>query len=272
MVFRSLQIGFVAFISLFLLTSGGISVVIAQSEGFANIAYPIDVLNGGNTVAEGSIITLKSNGYTLASLEGDDDIVGVINNNPAVFYEQETTKNTYLVGGGVSYVLVNTTNGPIKNGDYITSSTKAGVGVKALIGGKVVGRALEGYAGNKTGKILAEIKPERVEISTYEANISGFGEKINVGSTTLRLFNIANVFALKEPSRAFRYLLAILIALISIIFGFAVFGRVVIRGVDGMSRNPLAAKLIILSVVINLVLTVIVSGLGIFLAFLIVVY
>ncbi len=248
------------------------SSVFAQPEGFANIAYPIEIADGGNIVMEGSIVTLKNSGYALASVEGDNDIVGVLNNNPAVFYEQENTTNIYLVSGGVSYVLVDNTNGPIRNGDYITSSVKSGVGVKAVNDGKVVGRALENYNDNKTGKILAEIKPERVEINESEINISGFGEKSNIGSTTLRLFNIANVFALKEPSRAFRYILAILIALISVIFGFTVFGRVVVKGVDGMSRNPLAARLIMVSIAINLVLTVIVSGLGIFLAFLIVVY
>ncbi len=252
---------------------GTLPQAMAQPEGFANIAHPIEILDGKNVIAEGSIISLKRSGYVPASIEADDDIVGVINNNPAVFYEQENMKNSYLVSGGVSYVLVDITNGPIKKGDYITSSTKPGVGVKATIDGKVVGKAIENYDGtNKTGKILAEIKPERVEINDYEANISGFGNKSNIGSTALRFFNIANVFALKDPSRAFRYILAILVALISIIFGFTVFGRVVVRGVEGMSRNPLAAKLIIFSIVINLILTVIISGLGILLALLIVVY
>ncbi len=257
--------------------------VTAQSYDFSNIAYPIKIntpktqVSAGTTesniIPEGSIVTLKNTGYLLAVAEYDEDMVGVVNHQPSVSYEENNPdKNAYLVTGGLSYILVSNANGPINNGDYITSSTRTGVGVKATTSGKVIGRALEDYDKSTTGRISASIKPEKFDINQNETNISGIGMKTTIGSTTLRLLNIANLFALKEPSRAFRYILAILITILSITFGFGIFGRIVVKGIDGISRNPLAGKLIMISIGVNGVLMLLVSGVGIFLAYLIVVY
>jgi F0F1-type ATP synthase membrane subunit c/vacuolar-type H+-ATPase subunit K len=51
--------------------------------------------------------------------------------------------------------------------------------------------------------------------------------------------------------------------------GFVFFGRVVARGVEAMGRNPLAGSLIAVSVVFNLILTVVIMLVGLGIAYLI---
>ncbi len=245
-----------------------------QEGVFTNIAYPVRIQNTvAKSTLDSSIITLTSAGYQLTDNANEDNIVGVADIDPAVHYETEGVEvDAYLVGSGVAYVKVSTGDGPIRKGDYITSSEEPGVGVKANIDTWVVGRALEDYDAQGVGRILVQIKPEKMALSLVNQENVRIGVKSALENTTLRIFNIANVFALKDPSRAFRYILAILIALISILFGFIMFGRIAIKGLEGMSRNPLAAKLIILSIVMNLILSIVVSGVGLSVAYLIVVY
>lgn len=55
-------------------------------------------------------------------------------------------------------VKVNTQNGAIAIGDLITTSSTAGVGMKATAPGSVIGRALEAYSGSGTGLIEVYIQ------------------------------------------------------------------------------------------------------------------
>lgn len=250
------------------------STSMAQSGGFANIAYPITIGSSTSTdIVDGSIISYQDGVFILTKREDDPDIVGVAQTSPAVYYEDKgSSVEAYLVSGGTAYVRVSGENGPIRNGDFITSSKNTGVGVKGVAASHFIGRALENYEAQGVGKILVQVNPETSIQGALEQGISGERVKSTVQNVTTRIFDVANLFTLKEPSRAFRYLLAIMIALISIIFGFIMFGRIVFKSIDGMSRNPLASKLIILSVLMNLILSIVVSGSGLLLAYIITVY
>ncbi len=54
---------------------------------------------------------------------------------------------------------VNTENGDIVAGDYITASSTPGVGMKATQAGEVIGRAMQSYSGSGTGQILIFVNP-----------------------------------------------------------------------------------------------------------------
>ncbi len=54
---------------------------------------------------------------------------------------------------------VNTENGDIVAGDYITASSTPGVGMKATAAGEVIGRAMQSYSGSGTGQILIFVNP-----------------------------------------------------------------------------------------------------------------
>lgn len=151
--------------------SGTKSLVRAQEDVFTNIAYPIHLNAPEQEIKGGSIVSLKDSGYMLAGVENDEDMIGVISEEPGVFYQGDVVdQNAYLASGGTTYILVNTTNGSILKGDHITSSESAGVGVKAIRSGKVIGRALESYDGAGVGKISANIKPEMFESQSDRAN------------------------------------------------------------------------------------------------------
>ena len=125
-------------------------VVKAESLSIANYLVIQD-----KTVKDGDIITTVEKGYALASFSYDNKLIGVVSENPSiVFGIKDATSNKYaVVNTGDVAVNVNTTNGPIKKGDAITSSSKKGVGIKATKSGYIVGIAQEDYASTNTNQI-----------------------------------------------------------------------------------------------------------------------
>ena len=103
-------------------------------------------------------------------------IVGVYSSNPAIIGNSTAEKNpdnSVLVGMiGVIKTKVNTENGLVKIGDYITISSVPGVGMKATESGMVVGRAMENYSGSGTGLINVMVQINWV-YRTDNGNITG---------------------------------------------------------------------------------------------------
>lgn len=164
---------FLSFSIVFLFVKNGTETFVqAQEDVFTNIAYPIHLNAPEQEIRGGSIVSLKDTGYKLTDVENDEDMIGVISDEPGVFYQGDVAdQNAYLVNGGTTYILVNNTNGSIVKGDHITSSESPGVGVKAIRSGKVIGRALESYDGAGIGKISANIKAEIFEIRSDRASL-----------------------------------------------------------------------------------------------------
>jgi len=91
------------------------------------------------------------------------NIAGVYSTKPGVIGTLAEEKTSYQIEDendipvgimGRVPTKVSTENGPIKAGDYITTSSKQGVGMKATSPGKVVGVALESYSSSGVGKIM----------------------------------------------------------------------------------------------------------------------
>ncbi|OFY73469.1 MAG: hypothetical protein A2275_11415 [Bacteroidetes bacterium RIFOXYA12_FULL_35_11] len=84
-------------------------------------------------------------------------IAGVFSTNPVVVGNASAEgdpENSVLVGMmGVIPTKVCLENGPIKIGDFITTSSKAGVAMKATESGMIIGRALENFDGKSSKKI-----------------------------------------------------------------------------------------------------------------------
>ena len=95
-------------------------------------------------------------------------IIGVYSTNPVVIGNasaEEDPENHVLVGlMGVVPAKVNTENGSIKIGDFVTISSKKGVAMKATRSGYVIGKALENYSGNTQGMIKVLVKPEWIDL------------------------------------------------------------------------------------------------------------
>ena len=72
-----------------------------------------------------------------------------------------------------------------------------------------------------------------------------------------------------EPLESLRYLLAFLIVIIAFSVGLIYFGRVAKSGVEAVGRNPLARRMIEISVILHVALTIAIILIGLAIAYLI---
>lgn len=232
-------------------------IVIAQELGIG-VAQRLTIIDP--SVPDGSIISWSAGGYRLSTQPFDPAMYGVAVINPAISLEDSTLPQSVpVLTSGQTYVLVTTVNGPISEGDNITSSSKPGIGQRADRNGYVLGTALAGFSDsdpNTLGKVLVSINIRSTIGSTLRTNL-------------LDLLKLGVLAPFEAPLNALRYLLATIFMALSFILGFIYFGRVVAKGVEAMGRNPLASNIIGLSIFINLILTIVIMLFGIGLAYLV---
>lgn len=216
----------------------------------------------GGKAEEGDIITATAKGFALSKSPYDQKVQGVVVANPAIYFKSRNDagkKYTYLDQGDV-VVKVTTANGNIRRGDVIATSSTPGVATKATRSGYVVGTAQSDYISSsptKIGKIRMSFGVR------YVAARSG------LGSSLFDIFNISTIATYEQPLTVFKYVLAGIIAVISLCFGFLYFGRIASMGIEALGRNPLASRMIQFGIFLNVVLTAMIIGGGIFIAILI---
>lgn len=236
--------------------AGGVKV----SSGIA-----ISVSIAGTDVQNGDIISSTPQGYVLSSIAYDPTVYGVVSKNPAVSFETEDLPNSYpVISLGKIYVRVSSISGNIKVGDLLTTSVILGAGQKSLEDGFTIGTALENYENSDakaTGIILVNFKPQ------YNVAVSGTGRGINL----LRTVKLAAASPFLSPLTSLRYLLAVTMTAVAFIFGFWNYGRFAKTGIESLGRNPLAAKTISAGIIFNILLTTVIIGAGLFLAYLVLV-
>jgi len=228
-------------------------VALAQ-EIATGIALP--TLINERTVKDGDIITATSDGYKLSSYAYDPSVYGVVATNPAVSLREKNSKAMPVISFGKALVRVSTINGQIKKNNPITSSSIKGAGQKADVNGFILGIALENYSSsnpNAIGKILVSIDPH------YNATFIG------IRTNLVENLKVVAGAPLLSPLTTLRYLLAAIVTITSFVIGFIYFGRIARTGVEALGRNPLAARIIQLGIIINVVLTagIILIGVGI---------
>ena len=216
----------------------------SQFKGTIGIPVRIEGIN----IKTGDIISLIDGRYVLSNESYDPSVAGVVANNPTLVVGNLQNDQSYvIVSSGVVPVRVSTLGGPILAGDYITTSLIPGIGTKAEQFGIVIGTALEDYTTSN---------PEEIRSIAVNLDIGTYGLLTNLAS---------------NPRVAFRYVLAFVVAAASIIAGFVYFGKVAQSGVESLGRNPLAARLIYVSVLFHLLLTIGIMLLGVFIAYIIIV-
>ena len=232
----------------------------AQSAN-TNIATYVEIK--GATPKNGDIISSSKDGYILTKTSYDALMIGVIILEPAVSIDLVQKNNSYpFVTSGSTLVNVNTQNGPISKGDPITSSTTAGVGMKATQAGYVLGTAQENY----TEKDLKKVGSIFVSLNTRYAYPQG----ANSTSRFLDIFNLTAAASAQQPSLFIKYAISALVVITSFVIGFFSFGRIASNGITALGRNPLAARIIQLGIVLNVLITLAIVFSGLFLAYLII--
>lgn len=199
---------------------------------------------------DGDILVSSDKGFVRASKPSDSKLFGILQIKPVVVFRNGDETAKPVVRSGVAQVNVTNNNGPIKYGDYITSSSKAGKGQKNTQSGYVVGMALGTLDAKTTsGQIPVAIKVEYSGATSpqFASTLFGF-----VGTSLLE-----NVSDPKSLGLVVRYLAAGIIIILSFSFGFLTFSRSIAKSVDALGRNPLARNAIQFSMVINIVLLIV---------------
>lgn len=251
--FSSMQLVF-----FLLILSGFFSAQVYAQNISSGIATYISI--NDKDVHNGDLISFAKNGYKRSSVAYDPSFVGVITDKPAIEMERVPADQNQkaMVSSGKVYVRVSIINGEIKVADILTTSERQGIAQKATKEGYIIGTALESYNPsdkNRVGKILVNLHP-------------GFNtEGTDLRSNLLDNLNLALTSPFLSPVNTLRYIFAILLGIISIAAGFLFFGRVTSRGIEALGRNPLASKMIIFSIIINLLLTFVIIIAGIAIAY-----
>src|SRR3989338_3550110 len=101
-----------------------------------------------NTIRVGAIVGRGEKEYELTTLPYQQTVLGVIVESSDVVVQIPDTEDRdqhIIATSGEFLVLVNSSSGDIAIGDFVTSSSTPGVGMKASSGGMVLGTALEAY-------------------------------------------------------------------------------------------------------------------------------
>lgn len=261
-VFRSKD--FLVLILVLFFTFFTFPVIFSRVNADFPVATNLEVVDGEAT--GGDIMTASSDGVRRSATPYDNAMIGVVIDTPTIVVHPQTETTKAIISGGDNLVKVSTKNGPIKRGDFITSSDTVGVGQKATQNGYVVGTALENFPpdGQQAEQGLISVSLN-VHYNIIEGSTVGLGALEKFGQGFLNQLNNPGEFV-----RLSRYLLAALVAIIAILLSFFTFARSVRNGIEAMGRNPLARRSIQTGMVINAFLTSVIALFGLVAAYLIV--
>lgn len=241
------------------------SVILGQatSSGIA-VSVPVDsdnVVNGHVICSPERQSEEGRGGFVLCENEFDPALYGVVSDTPAAAFEAEGEKPTRLVQSfGNVQVKVSSINGNIAEGNPVTSSTMPGVAQKADRNGYVLGTALEKWESDN---------PDETGLILMSLNIHAASGLSGARSDLLQALRQGVTAPIFEPLSSLRYILAAAMILVSFSLGFIYFGRVAKTGIEAMGRNPMAGRMIQLSVLFNIIITVIIVLIGLAIAYLI---
>jgi len=220
------------------------------------IPLPISV-----NVTDGDIICATEEGNVPCDEEFSTAMTGIYSASPAAeIIDLELLDSKPVVTSGVTRVRVSTLNGAIEENDFITSSTIPGVGVLAKQNGYILGSALEAYDNQN---------PEEIGTIAVAVNIHPAIGISSTGSNLIQFIREGIAVPLYGPLESLRYLLAVLIVLISFVLGLLYFGRVSRSGVEAIGRNPLAHKVIQVTIFLHVLLSIVIIGVGLVIAYLV---
>ncbi len=220
-------------------------------------------IKGSQETLPGSLVSKIKDGLTLSQKPYDPNLYGVIATEaPVIVLNKPSFTSKPIIYYGETLVRVTNKNGDIDMGDFITSSEIPGVGQKATKSGYVIGKALEPL--KKSEGLI------RVFVNVQYANISPNEEKFNLRAAYKNI--IEELSKPENVPNVLRYIFGGLIGITSFILGFVYFGKTLRKGVEGISRNPLAKRVILVAMIWNLAGVVILSLAGLGLSLFVILY
>ncbi len=244
---------FIVIVSILFTVSTQAASDINNSFGIAHY-LPISDKN----VADGSIVSISKSNFALSKVEYDPMMVGVVSKSPAVVINIDSINEYPVISDGHAYVRVSTVNGNIKQGDLITSSSNAGVGMKATKSGYVIGTASQDFTSSNT---------KEVGMIDVIINIHYFNFESKISTGLLNVLNLTAIATYEQPTVVFRYFLAGILILLSFAIGLFSFGRIANAGIEALGRNPMAGRMIQVGIIFNVLITLAIIMSGVLIAY-----
>lgn len=258
------------FVCLFFILTPYFLILVPTASAQLEIAETFDMPEGAS---DGDIISYTDQGVVLSEREYDDKIFGVVETSPLMAYRRQDNTGLPVLRNGSAEVSVTTINGPIKTGDFITSSSLPGKGQKAVTSGYIIGVALSDFT-EADGEAVDYNPPEggaTKQVKTGKINVAIKIEyaELNTARNANRLFDVLNgaLFRnVQDPEKfvnVIRYIGAGLAVLISLLIGFFTLARTIPKGIEALGRNPLARTTIQFGIILNIIFTVGIALVGI---------
>lgn len=263
---------------LFLMIFSVLTIPSAAYAQFGDTTIAKTYLISGDRAGFGDLVSFDraTQTFHLTSEANDPNLFGVVVTSPAIVL-RTSTEGVPLVSSGEVYVQVTTVNGPISAGDSITSSSIPGKGQKADFSTSfIVGTALDSFPALSTNTTTAVSTSTvdggsiRVLLAIGPKSVDAEGSAGTGDATGDPMAGLLNVLGVSTPlATLIKYVLAALVVIGSIYVAFRNFGSNMKDSIISVGRNPLAKASIQSMVVLNTVLIVLVSVVGLFVGLLI---
>lgn len=197
----------------------------------------------------GSIVSLKkdtSDQVTASTNQTSDGMLGIVINNGNSLLTLTSGKGNQIqvATSGTAQVLVSDINGSISEGDHITASPIAGVGMKATDNSKIIGIAQAGLSDSQSSEVSYTNKSGQknsVKVGQVPViiNVSFFYKQPNKTLIPAAIQNVANAFAGKNVS-TLPILISLGIFIITLIVVVSIVYSMIHSSIISVGRNPMS--------------------------------
>lgn len=212
-------------------------------------------------VEDGDIITLKNQGYFLTNKPYASGMIGIVSTNPSVVIRTDAENSFPVVNSGTTLVKITGENGNIQAGDFITSSSTPGSGMKAITNGYIIGRAAE----DTIFKTKNEIKLVPIIIDIRFIN----NDESFMGSLT-NMFNFGELDFTNRLTKILQLIIAGIILIISFVLGFRNFSKMMESGITALALHPQSGNQIKFAIISNIIVIMLIIIIGATISFMII--
>jgi hypothetical protein len=220
----------------------------------------------GAKVAYGDLVAYDAVAHTYTLTRGSDDATayGVVIRDPALLFKPDGASDISVARSGSALMNVTLENGPIAQGDKLTSSSIPGKARKAKDGEHVIATASESFADG--GVTLVAPNGSKFASGTISANISIAANSLSDGAPQRSCTSLLCSIDTQFIRALVRYLLSGVIAALTLTLAFKSFMSDANYGIISIGRNPLAKSTIRSLVLFNAVLALAIASAGLFAA------
>ncbi len=205
-------------------------------------------------------------GIMRTNLPYDIHVFGVLEKFPTLVLKSVDNTGEPVARSGVTDVNVTNVNGPIKAGDYITTSEVKGFGMKASQSGYSLGIALKDFDESKASDLNNNGKSLKAGKVPTAIRVE-FAELTNPRSTN-RIFEAIGTafFRNSQDPQGFgqiiKYVTAGIVMIMSLVSGMFILSKSMPKAIEALGRNPLARRSIQISMVISIIMVVFIVAVG----------